>query len=129
TSFSSWKTLCVVFYVSLECAGFLHGLGYDVTVMVRFILLIKTWQNESEHICKKLEIENAVPTRIEEIEPKTKTKAGRIRVHFAIKVCVDTSYNLFTNEVDCGQFGINMPIPFFYPCSTPPGHVVRSEET
>ncbi|KAK6027065.1 hypothetical protein OSTOST_06911 [Ostertagia ostertagi] len=29
----------------------------------------------------------------------------------------------FTNEVDCGQFGINMPIPFFYPCSTPPGHV------
>lgn len=22
-------------YVALECAGFLHGLGYDVTVMVR----------------------------------------------------------------------------------------------
>ena len=26
-------------YISLECAGFLHGLGYDTTVMVRSILL------------------------------------------------------------------------------------------
>lgn len=34
------KTLCIgASYVSLECAGFLHGLGYDVTVAVRSILL------------------------------------------------------------------------------------------
>ena len=34
------KTLCVgASYVSLECAGFLKGLGLDVTVMVRSILL------------------------------------------------------------------------------------------
>eukprot|EP00735_Rhodelphis_limneticus_P002770 TRINITY_DN1377_c0_g1::TRINITY_DN1377_c0_g1_i1::g.20115::m.20115 TRINITY_DN1377_c0_g1::TRINITY_DN1377_c0_g1_i1::g.20115 ORF type:complete len:539 (-),score=128.16,sp/B9A1H3/TRXR1_EMIHU/62.55/0.0,Pyr_redox_2/PF07992.9/1.3e-35,Pyr_redox_dim/PF02852.17/3.3e-31,Pyr_redox/PF00070.22/5.2,Pyr_redox/PF00070.22/1.3e-12,Pyr_redox_3/PF13738.1/1.2e-08,FAD_binding_2/PF00890.19/9.2e-06,FAD_binding_2/PF00890.19/4.5e+02,FAD_binding_2/PF00890.19/1.5e+02,K_oxygenase/PF13434.1/0.0039,K_oxygenase/PF13434.1/98,GIDA/ len=34
------KTLVVgASYVSLECAGFLHGLGYDTTVMVRSILL------------------------------------------------------------------------------------------
>lgn len=25
--------------MALECAGFLHGLGYDVTVMVRSVLL------------------------------------------------------------------------------------------
>jgi thioredoxin reductase (NADPH) len=34
------KTLVVgASYVALECAGFLHGLGFDVTVMVRSVLL------------------------------------------------------------------------------------------
>ena len=34
------KTLCIgASYVSLECAGFLAGIGLDVTVMVRSILL------------------------------------------------------------------------------------------
>eukprot|EP01084_Bolivina_argentea_P155910 271681_1 len=34
------KTLCVgASYISLETAGFLHGMGYDVTVCVRSILL------------------------------------------------------------------------------------------
>lgn len=34
------KTLCVgASYISLECAGFLHGFGNDVTVAVRSILL------------------------------------------------------------------------------------------
>ena len=34
------KTLFIgASYISLECAGFLHGLGYDTTVMVRSILL------------------------------------------------------------------------------------------
>ena len=34
------KTLIVgASYIALECAGFLNGLGYDVTVMVRSVLL------------------------------------------------------------------------------------------
>jgi len=34
------KTLVIgASYVALECAGFLVGLGYDTTVMVRSILL------------------------------------------------------------------------------------------
>jgi thioredoxin reductase (NADPH) len=34
------RTLCVgASYISLECAGFLHGMGFDVTVMVRSIFL------------------------------------------------------------------------------------------
>ena len=34
------RTLCVgASYISLECGGFLKGLGFDVTVMVRSILL------------------------------------------------------------------------------------------
>lgn len=31
--------LCGASYISLECAGFLHGLGYDTTIMVRSIYL------------------------------------------------------------------------------------------
>lgn len=39
-SYPPGKTLvCGASYISLECAGFLHGLGYDVTVMVRSIFL------------------------------------------------------------------------------------------
>ncbi|KJH42429.1 thioredoxin and glutathione reductase [Dictyocaulus viviparus] len=80
------KTLCIgASYVSLECAGFLKGLGFDVTVMVRSILLRGFDQDIAERIrshMKELGVkfESAVPTRIEEIEPKTKTKAGRLRV-------------------------------------------------
>ena len=34
------KTLCVgASYISLECAGFLNGIGVDTTVLVRSILL------------------------------------------------------------------------------------------
>ncbi|KAK6010108.1 hypothetical protein OSTOST_24899, partial [Ostertagia ostertagi] len=51
-------------------------------VMVRSILLRGFDQDMAERIRAHI----AVPTRIEEIEPKTKTKAGRIRVHFARKV-------------------------------------------
>ena len=37
---SPGKTLVVgASYVALECAGFLHGLGLDTTVMVRSLLL------------------------------------------------------------------------------------------
>lgn len=37
---SPGKTLIVgASYVALECGGFLHSLGYDVTIMVRSILL------------------------------------------------------------------------------------------
>lgn len=34
------KTLVVgASYIALECAGFLHGLGFDTTVLVRSIIL------------------------------------------------------------------------------------------
>lgn len=63
------KTLCVgASYVSLECAGFLHGVGFDVTVSLTlfistcslsyrswldlffFVDSIKIWLRESENI-------------------------------------------------------------------------------
>lgn len=37
---SPGKTLCIgASYIALECAGFLNGLGYKTSVMVRSILL------------------------------------------------------------------------------------------
>ncbi|OQV24858.1 Thioredoxin reductase 1, cytoplasmic [Hypsibius exemplaris] len=82
------KTLCVgASYVSLECAGFLAGLGFDTTVMVRSILLRGFDQDMAERIGRAMEeshhvkfIRGAVPSKIEEIEPRQDGKAGRLRV-------------------------------------------------
>ncbi|XP_055354180.1 thioredoxin reductase 1, cytoplasmic-like isoform X2 [Paramacrobiotus metropolitanus] len=71
-------------YVALECAGFLHGLGYDVTVMVRSIFLRGFDQEMAERIGKYMEetkgikfIKQAVPTKVERLE---EGEPGRLRV-------------------------------------------------
>lgn len=65
------KTLVVgASYIGLECAGFLHGLGIDVTVMVRSIFLRGFDQQLANKIgdyMKKIGIKvghNSVPTKI-----------------------------------------------------------------
>lgn len=70
------KTLCVgASYVSLECAGFLHGIGNDVTVMVRSILLRGFDQQMANIIGQHMEekgikfIRDAVPVEITQIKP------------------------------------------------------------
>uniref|UniRef100_A0A4D5R9N1 thioredoxin-disulfide reductase (NADPH) n=1 Tax=Scolopendra viridis TaxID=118503 RepID=A0A4D5R9N1_SCOVI len=70
------KTLCIgASYVSLECAGFLHELGFEVHVMVRSILLRGFDQQMAELVGAHMENEGIVfhrefvPTMIEEIEP------------------------------------------------------------
>ncbi|GMS96159.1 hypothetical protein PENTCL1PPCAC_18334 [Pristionchus entomophagus] len=89
--YSPGKTLCVgASYVSLECAGFLKGLGYDVTVMVRSILLRGFDQDMAERIRKQMtddgmKFVSSIPTRVEELEPTTKEKAGRLKVYFNVK--------------------------------------------
>uniref|UniRef100_A0A915K3F6 thioredoxin-disulfide reductase (NADPH) n=1 Tax=Romanomermis culicivorax TaxID=13658 RepID=A0A915K3F6_ROMCU len=72
------KTLLVgASYVSLECGGFLKGVGFDVTVMVRSILLRGFDQDMAERIGKHMEdheiklIRQAIPTKIEKIEEGT----------------------------------------------------------
>ncbi|XP_076363627.1 LOW QUALITY PROTEIN: thioredoxin reductase 1, cytoplasmic-like [Tachypleus tridentatus] len=79
------KTLLIgASYVSLECAGFLKGIGLDVTVMVRSILLRGFDQNIAERIgshmsehCGIKFIRPCVPTKVEEIEPG---QPGKLRV-------------------------------------------------
>lgn len=79
------KTLVVgASYVALECAGFLKTLGFDVTVMVRSILLRGFDQDMANRIGDYMEkqksirfIREAIPTNIEEIEPG---QPGRLRV-------------------------------------------------
>ncbi|XP_075130676.1 thioredoxin reductase 1, cytoplasmic [Leptodactylus fuscus] len=78
------KTLVVgASYVALECAGFLAGLGLDVTVMVRSILLRGFDQQMAEKIGEHMEehgvkfIKHFVPTKIEQIEAGT---PGKLKV-------------------------------------------------
>ena len=55
------KTLCVgASYVSLECGGFLAGLGYDTTIMVRSILLRGFDQQIAERIGVFMEQERKI---------------------------------------------------------------------
>ncbi|CAJ0953324.1 unnamed protein product, partial [Mesorhabditis belari] len=88
--YSPGKTLCIgASYVSLECAGFLKGIGLDVTVMVRSILLRGFDQDFAERIREHMiqygvKFLSAIPTRIEELEPRTKKAAGRLMVYWDV---------------------------------------------
>jgi len=62
-------------YIALECAGFLKGIGVDVTVMVRSILLRGFDQQMADKIGEYMEndcdisfVRPCVPTKIEKIE-------------------------------------------------------------
>ncbi|XP_039337242.1 thioredoxin reductase 3 [Mauremys reevesii] len=78
------KTLIVgASYVALECAGFLAGIGLDVTVMVRSILLRGFDQEMAERAGAYMEthgvkfIRKFVPTQIERLE---EGMPGRLKV-------------------------------------------------
>lgn len=78
------KVLCVgASYISLECAGFLRGIGRDVTVAVRSILLRGFDRECADLIGEHMKsegikfIEGAVPTKLE------KTAGGKIRATFS----------------------------------------------
>ncbi len=78
------KTLCVgASYISLECAGFLAGLGIDTTVAVRSILLRGFDTEIADKIGSHMEdhgvkfLRKVVPSKLE------KTPDGRITVTFS----------------------------------------------
>lgn len=65
------KTLVVgASYIALECAGFLHGLGFDTTVMVRSIFLRGFDQQLANKVGEYMEksgikfVKVAIPTEI-----------------------------------------------------------------
>ncbi|KAK2714478.1 hypothetical protein QYM36_008885 [Artemia franciscana] len=72
---SPGKTLCVgASYIALECAGFLNGLGLEVEVMVRSILLRGFDQQMAERIGKNMKEKGVkfsrgfVPIKIEKVQ-------------------------------------------------------------
>jgi len=95
-------------YISLECAGFLKGIGIDVTVMVRSILLRGFDQQIAEKIgeymendCKIDFIRSCVPTKIEQIEAGEPGSPG--------KLLVTGKYNdgtEYTNEFNTVLFAV-----------------------
>jgi len=77
------KTLCVgASYVSLECAGFLAGLGLDTTVFVRSIFLRGFDQQMADMVGAYMKDHNVnirqpcVPTAVEKLE------SGKLKVSF-----------------------------------------------
>jgi len=94
------KTLVVgASYVALECAGFLHGVGFDVTVMVRSILLRGFDQDMANLIGKHMEengttfIRGAIPEKLEKHGDK-------------ISVTYEQNGNHVTDEFDTVLFAI-----------------------
>ncbi|XP_067931180.1 thioredoxin reductase 1, cytoplasmic-like [Watersipora subatra] len=86
-SYCPGKTLCVgASYISLECGGFLAGIGLDVTVMVRSILLRGFDQQCAELIGKYMGNNgvkfqrHCVPTKIEKLKSSTEDTPGLYRV-------------------------------------------------
>lgn len=78
---SPGKTLCIgASYISLECAGFLAGLGYDTTVAVRSILLRGFDRECADWIGKYME-DHGVKFK-KEVTPKKleKLPSGKIQV-------------------------------------------------
>ena len=97
------KTLVVgASYISLECAGFLTGLGYDTTVMARSIFLRGFDQEIAEMLVAYMAkhgtkfIRQAIPRRIEKLEN------GRLRVTWE-SAATDTITTQGTSSIDANQ--------------------------
>ncbi|XP_070557651.1 thioredoxin reductase 1, cytoplasmic-like [Ptychodera flava] len=85
-AYNPGKTLVIgASYVALECAGFLAGIGLDVTVMVRSILLRGFDQDMANRVGDYMEtngikfIREHVPTKIEQLESGT---PGKLKVYY-----------------------------------------------
>ncbi|XP_048858389.1 thioredoxin reductase 3 [Brienomyrus brachyistius] len=93
------KTLVIgASYVALECGGFLAGLGLDVTIMVRSILLRGFDQDMADRAGQHMEehgvkfIRKFVPTKVEELE---KGEPGKLKV---------TAKSTETDEIIEGEY-------------------------
>lgn len=117
------KTLCVgASYVSLECAGFLKGVGNDVTVMVRSILLRGFDQQMAGIIGDYMEnhgikfIRGAIPTeitRIKEGQPgellvKYKNENGDILEEVYNTVLLAVGREVCTSDLNLDKIGVKI---------------------
>ncbi|XP_076609384.1 thioredoxin reductase 3 isoform X1 [Chaetodon auriga] len=98
-SYCPGKTLVIgASYVALECGGFLAGLGLDVTIMVRSILLRGFDQDMANRAGEHMEehgvkfLRKYVPIKVEELEAGT---PGRLKV---------TAKSTETDEIIEGEY-------------------------
>ncbi|KAM7006305.1 thioredoxin reductase 3 isoform 1-T1 [Tautogolabrus adspersus] len=98
-SYCPGKTLVIgASYVALECGGFLAGLGLDVTIMVRSILLRGFDQDMANRAGEHMEehgvkfLRKFVPVKVEELEAGT---PGRLKV---------TAKSTETDEIIEGEY-------------------------
>lgn len=111
------KTLVIgASYVALECAGFLNGIGYDVTIMVRSILLRGFDREFSDIIGDHMKatgtkfIEKQVPEKIEKLDN------GKFKVYWANGTCYDEFDTVFsaigrspcTDNLGCDAAGVKL---------------------
>jgi len=92
-------------YIALECAGFLKGIGVDVTVMVRSILLRGFDQQMADKIGEYMESECDIPF----VRPCVPTKIEQIEEGSPGKLKVTGKYNdgtEYTNEFNTVLFAI-----------------------
>ncbi len=121
--YSPGKTLCVgASYVSLECAGFLKGIGLDVTVMVRSILLRGFDQQMANMIGSYMEshginfVKGSVPveiTRIKEGQPgellvKYKNENGEIHEEVYNTVILAVGREPCTKDLNLDRVGVKL---------------------
>lgn len=85
-SYDPGKTIVIgASYVALECAGFLHGIGREVHIFVRSILLRGFDQQMASKIGDYMTAigvqfhHQTIPTRVECLE---EGKPGKLRVHY-----------------------------------------------
>jgi thioredoxin reductase (NADPH) len=107
---SPGKTLCVgASYISLECAGYLHGLGLDTTVAVRSILLRGFDRQCSERIGQYMADQGVkfkygvTPSKLEKLEN------GQIQVTFSdgTSDAYDTVLTAIGRQADTDKLGLD----------------------
>ena len=107
---SPGKTLCVgASYISLECAGFLHGLGLDTTIAVRSILLRGFDRQCSERVGQYMADEGVkfkygvTPAKLEKLE------SGQIQVTFSdgTSDAYDTVLTAIGRQADTDKLGLD----------------------
>lgn len=109
------KTLVVgASYVALECAGFLKGMGYDVKIMVRSILLRGFDQDMASKIGEFMEVESKIEfIRGSVPQSITKLEDGQLLVKWttadgeACEEAFDTVLNATGRDPDVSKLGLD----------------------
>jgi thioredoxin/glutathione reductase (selenoprotein) len=109
------KTLVVgASYVALECAGFLKGIGYDVKVMVRSILLRGFDQDMASKIGDYMEVQSGIEFIRKSVPQSiTKLENGQLLVKWtaedgeSCEEAFDTVLNATGRDPDVGKLGLD----------------------